>query len=216
MAIVSRRSADEGDRPATLPLHDSVTVIPGLLDFTHVQNTGAAFGLLNAADFPVQAGGDDRHRRASRWSAIAALRARSSAPRAARALRAGADPRRRGRQPDRPRRRGYVVDFVDVYWGDVALLGVQRRRLRDHDRRQSLDASRHARARTARHVSTSCLSIGRFTGLHLRRAAGRRLPAGPAARDGARAGRAASTPTASSTSASTSSSARSSARSCCC
>ena len=30
-----------------LPLHDSVKIIPGFLDFTHVQNTGAAFGLLN-------------------------------------------------------------------------------------------------------------------------------------------------------------------------
>ena len=37
-----------------LPLHTSVTVIPGLIDFTHVRNTGAAFGILNAADFPVQ------------------------------------------------------------------------------------------------------------------------------------------------------------------
>ena len=36
---------------ATLPLHASVTVIPGVMDFTHVRNTGAAFGLLNAADF---------------------------------------------------------------------------------------------------------------------------------------------------------------------
>jgi len=34
-----------------LPLHASVTVIPGVMDFTHVRNTGAAFGLLNAADF---------------------------------------------------------------------------------------------------------------------------------------------------------------------
>jgi signal peptidase II len=35
-----------------IPLHDSVTVIPGLLNFTHVRNTGAAFGLLNALHFP--------------------------------------------------------------------------------------------------------------------------------------------------------------------
>lgn len=34
-----------------LPLHTSVTVIPGMLDFTHVRNTGAAFGILNTADF---------------------------------------------------------------------------------------------------------------------------------------------------------------------
>jgi signal peptidase II len=38
----------------TLPLHDSVTVIPGFLDFTHVRNTGAAFGILNAVDFPFK------------------------------------------------------------------------------------------------------------------------------------------------------------------
>ena len=37
-----------------LPLHESVNVIPGFLDLTHVQNTGAAFGLLNAADFPYK------------------------------------------------------------------------------------------------------------------------------------------------------------------
>jgi signal peptidase II len=37
-----------------LPLHDSVTVIPGFLDFTHVRNTGAAFGFLNLSDFPYK------------------------------------------------------------------------------------------------------------------------------------------------------------------
>jgi signal peptidase II len=40
---------------ARLPLHESVTVIPGLLELTHVRNTGAAFGILNAADFPYKA-----------------------------------------------------------------------------------------------------------------------------------------------------------------
>lgn len=39
---------------ATLPLHASVTIVPGLVDFTHVRNTGAAFGILNAADFPLK------------------------------------------------------------------------------------------------------------------------------------------------------------------
>lgn len=39
---------------ATLPLHDSKTIIPGLVDFTHVRNTGAAFGFLNAVDFPFK------------------------------------------------------------------------------------------------------------------------------------------------------------------
>ena len=39
---------------ARLPLHDSVTVVAGLMDFTHVRNTGAAFGFLNGADFPFK------------------------------------------------------------------------------------------------------------------------------------------------------------------
>lgn len=39
---------------ATLPLHESVTVIPGLVDFTHVRNTGAAFGFLNGVEFPYK------------------------------------------------------------------------------------------------------------------------------------------------------------------
>src|SRR5689334_7632873 len=37
-----------------LPVHASVAVIPGFLDFTHVRNTGAAFGMLNAVDFPFK------------------------------------------------------------------------------------------------------------------------------------------------------------------
>lgn len=34
-----------------LALHESRTIVPGLLDLTHVRNTGAAFGILNSADF---------------------------------------------------------------------------------------------------------------------------------------------------------------------
>jgi signal peptidase II len=37
-----------------VPLHDSVTIIPGLLNLVHVRNTGAAFGFLNAVDFPYK------------------------------------------------------------------------------------------------------------------------------------------------------------------
>ena len=37
-----------------LPLHASIPVVPGLVDFTHVRNSGAAFGILNAADFPFK------------------------------------------------------------------------------------------------------------------------------------------------------------------
>jgi signal peptidase II len=37
-----------------LDLHESATIVPGLVDLTHVQNTGAAFGILNATDFPFK------------------------------------------------------------------------------------------------------------------------------------------------------------------
>jgi signal peptidase II len=36
---------------ATIPLYETVEVIPGLLNLTHVLNTGAAFGMLNNLDF---------------------------------------------------------------------------------------------------------------------------------------------------------------------
>lgn len=36
---------------ASLPLGDSRTIISGFLDLAHVQNTGAAFGMLNNVDF---------------------------------------------------------------------------------------------------------------------------------------------------------------------
>src|SRR5205085_2724462 len=39
---------------STIPLYAKHVIIPNLLDVTHVQNTGAAFGLLNAADFPYK------------------------------------------------------------------------------------------------------------------------------------------------------------------
>src|ERR1700682_36296 len=37
-----------------LPLGSSVAAVPGVVNFTHVQNTGAAFGFLNTADFPLK------------------------------------------------------------------------------------------------------------------------------------------------------------------
>ena len=39
---------------ATLPLYASRPIVPGFLDITHVRNTGAAFGILNAVDFPFK------------------------------------------------------------------------------------------------------------------------------------------------------------------
>lgn len=98
-----------------LPLHDSVTLIPGFLNFTHVRNTGAAFGLLNAVEIPfkpvlmtliaVVALGA---------IALYAWRTTSSEPASRIGLvliLAGAV----GNLIDRVTA-GHVVDFVDVYW----------------------------------------------------------------------------------------------------
>ena len=87
----------------TLPLHESRRIIPSLLDFTHVQNTGAAFGLLNAADFPYKSAvmiGIGTHEQLSRYGLALIL--------------GGAF----GNLIDRALS-GYVIDFVDVYWGDA-------------------------------------------------------------------------------------------------
>lgn len=37
-----------------LQLHDSIEVIPGVLSLTRVHNTGAAFGMFNAMEFPLK------------------------------------------------------------------------------------------------------------------------------------------------------------------
>jgi signal peptidase II len=102
---------------ASLRLHQSATVIPGLVDLTHVRNTGAAFGLLNAVDFPykgmviavvaavaligvgVYAAALPAHQRMARLGLTMVV--------------GGAI----GNLIDRIRQ-GYVVDFVDVYWRD--------------------------------------------------------------------------------------------------
>src|SRR5438874_7295372 len=54
LLIVMVDQASKAMVRATLPLHDSVTIVPGLVDFTHVRNTGAAFGILNYAEFPFK------------------------------------------------------------------------------------------------------------------------------------------------------------------
>ena len=106
-----------------------------MLDLTHVRNTGAAFGILNAVD--------SRSRRlvialvaTARWSAsalyAASLPPRQRLARIGLALILGGAV---GNLIDRVAA-GYVVDFVDVYWRRLALLGVQRRRLGDHGRRR--------------------------------------------------------------------------------
>jgi signal peptidase II len=101
---------------STIPLYAKRSIIPNLLDFTHVQNTGAAFGVLNAADFPFK----------SVVMIVVAALALVAISLYARQL--GHDERLSryglafilggalGNLIDRAIS-GYVVDFVDVYWG---------------------------------------------------------------------------------------------------
>ena len=98
-------------------LHDSVEIIPGLFNLTRVHNYGAAFGLLNAADFPYKT---------VLLSIVAAvallaltvyastLPADQFLARVGLALIVGGAA---GNLIDRLGA-GYVVDFVDVYWRD--------------------------------------------------------------------------------------------------
>lgn len=100
----------------TIGLYDRVPVIDGLLDITHVQNTGAAFGLLNAADFPYKP------------AVMIAIASIALVAIAAYATQLGFHERLArfglslilggafGNLIDRALS-GYVVDFVDIYWG---------------------------------------------------------------------------------------------------
>ena len=100
----------------TIDLYDRRPVIDGLLDITHVQNTGAAFGLLNAADFPYKP------------LVMIAIAAIALVAIAAYATQLGFHERLArvglalilggafGNLIDRAIF-GHVVDFVDVYWG---------------------------------------------------------------------------------------------------
>ena len=135
---------------ASLPLHDSVTVMPGLMDFTHVRNTGAAFGILNGADFPFKTVVIAVIATAALVGVglyAASLAHHQLVARIGLALIIGGAA---GNLIDRVLA-GSVVDFVDVYWRTLSFLGVQRRRLGDLGRRGDHD-SRHAR-RQAPHVS---------------------------------------------------------------
>jgi signal peptidase II len=103
---------------ATLPLGESHNLIPGVLNFTHVQNTGAAFGLLNDVDFPFKA------------VVMIGVAAVALLAIAAYATQLGFEDRLArvglalilggafGNLIDRAIG-GYVVDFVDVFWRDV-------------------------------------------------------------------------------------------------
>jgi signal peptidase II len=99
-----------------LELHESLTIVDGLARLTYVQNRGAAFGILSDADLPYQSV------LFSLVSVIALgaiavyawkLPVDSRLPRTALALIMGGAV---GNLLDRLRL-GYVIDYVDVYWG---------------------------------------------------------------------------------------------------
>jgi signal peptidase II len=97
-------------------LHESRLLVDGLLRLTYVQNRGAAFGILSEADLPYQSLLFAVVSLAA-LGAIAAyawrLPARSRLPQTALALIMGGA---LGNLLDRARL-GYVIDFVDAYWG---------------------------------------------------------------------------------------------------
>lgn len=100
-----------------LALHESREVIPGFLDLTRVHNTGAAFGMLNNAEFPfktvvlslvaaVALGG-------VAWYAATVPLSDRLARIGIAAVLGGAI----GNLIDRAYS-GYVLDFVDAYWNN--------------------------------------------------------------------------------------------------
>ena len=116
---------------AWVPLYSSVTVIPGLLDFSYVRNTGVAFGMLNTVDIPFKPA---LMTAIGLFALIAITIYASRVPPGQRVARLGLAAIIGGAIGNLIDRiaSGYVVDFVDVYWGKLALLGLQRRRRRDY------------------------------------------------------------------------------------
>jgi signal peptidase II len=100
-----------------LELYESVIVVPGIISLTRVHNTGAAFGLMNAMDFPYK-------------TVVVALIATAALSGLA-LYAATLDPAQRlsrlglafiiggaaGNLIDRLAY-GYVLDFVDAYYGN--------------------------------------------------------------------------------------------------
>ncbi len=54
VVIVALDQATKAMVRASVPVHESITVIPGWLDITHALNSGAAFGILDGANFPFK------------------------------------------------------------------------------------------------------------------------------------------------------------------
>jgi signal peptidase II len=118
VTIVALDQATKALIRSKLPLHDSVNLVPGMLDITHVRNTGAAFGMLNDVHFPYKPA-------VMVLIAVLALIAVAmyamTLPREQRIARLGLAlilGGAIGNLIDRATA-GYVVDFVDVYWRGI-------------------------------------------------------------------------------------------------
>jgi len=100
---------------AKLPLYASATIIPGFMDFTHVPNSGTAFGLLQSVNFPFKTALIAMVAAAAMVSVglyAASLARHQLIARVGLALIIGGAA---GNLIDRVVA-GSVVDFVDVYW----------------------------------------------------------------------------------------------------
>jgi signal peptidase II len=98
-----------------LPLYASTTIIPGFMDFTHVPNSGTAFGLLQSVNFPFKTALIAMIAAAAMISVgiyAASLARHQLIARIGLALIIGGAA---GNLIDRVIA-GSVVDFVDVYW----------------------------------------------------------------------------------------------------
>jgi signal peptidase II len=102
---------------AKMPLQSTLEIVPGLLNFTHIRNTGAAFGVLNAVDFPYKAAlltGVAVIALGTIGIYAASLAREQFLARVGLALVVGGAA---GNLIDRVTI-GSVVDFVDVFWGE--------------------------------------------------------------------------------------------------
>src|SRR5688500_1075815 len=114
-AIVALDQATKALVRSRFELHDSLEIIPGVFSLTRVHNYGAAFGLMNAADFPFKT---------VVLSMVAALALLALAwygatlPADQRLARGGLALVVGGAAGNLIDRlgAGYVVDFLDVYW----------------------------------------------------------------------------------------------------
>ena len=116
LIVVLDQAAKAAIRSA-LVQHESVDVIPGFFSLTRVHNFGAAFGLMNTAEFPYK---DIVLALVATVALVGLAFYGATLPPGQRLARIGLAlivGGAAGNLIDRISS-GYVVDFVDVYWGD--------------------------------------------------------------------------------------------------